>query len=758
MERSVRPDYLVSLGHSMYIQTLRIKNFRRLADVRIDLSDQTTLLVGANNSGKTSAIELLCAFLDRRPGCGRLSVFDFNVTSLTSLESTDDQDANVLSVLPRITLDLWFKVVESDLHRVIKLLPSLDWNDTPLGVRLEFSPKDANQLLVNYREAKAEAAKYQPSSNEDKTYHPWPTSLLDFLKKRLSQEYAVHYYVLDYQYFDEDFKQNDGYEPRDLRDGDSTGAAILGTLIRVDCMSAQRHLSDDLSGQAENLSKRLNGYYKKNLDPFEGDFQAVAALAKSENSLNAYFDTVFGPVLQRLNGLGYPGFADPHLVIKSAFDPETVLTTNAQVHYSLCDPGAPRTDRAPDLPEKYNGLGFKNLIYMVVELLDFHEHWSKTTNERPPLHLVLIEEPEAHLHAQLQQVFIRKVRDILPQEEGGFSTQMVISTHSPHIIYEQDFEPIRYFQRIAHRHCSKVLNLSNFHPCEVGTRRFLLQYMKLTHCDLFFADAAILVEGNVERLLLPFMIERVGEKLKSSYLTILEVGGAFAHVFKELLHFLNLTTLVITDLDSVAVQGLSPTDDEDEDDCEDIEFDEPEELDTPPATRTGRAKSCQCDEPNAVTANQSLRKWLPKLSKISDLLAAGEAMKCSAITADEPAKIRVAYQTSQEVRWKGRAAKLAGRTLEEAFAFENLEWCQDVNQKALGLSVKKCQELSLEDITKKIHKRVRSRAFKKTEFALALMMADSNWKVPSYIEEGLCWLLGEVSVRSVDKTELEVAP
>ncbi len=60
-----------------------------------------------------------------------------------------------------------------------------------------------------------------------------------------------------------------------------------------------------------------------------------------------------------------------------------------------------------------------------------------------------------------------------------------------------------------------------------------------------------MVEGNVERLLLPLMINKSAPKLNSTYLSILEVGGAFAHLFKDLIEFLGLTTLIITDLDSV---------------------------------------------------------------------------------------------------------------------------------------------------------------------------------------------------------------
>ena len=50
--------------------------------------------------------------------------------------------------------------------------------------------------------------------------------------------------------------------------------------------------------------------------------------------------------------------------------------------------------KALRLPDAYNGLGFKNLIYMVVEILDLHARWVADKEQRAPLHLVFIEEPE----------------------------------------------------------------------------------------------------------------------------------------------------------------------------------------------------------------------------------------------------------------------------------------------------------------------------------------------------------------------------
>src|SRR5699024_6607789 len=98
------------------------------------------------------------------------------------------------------------------------------------------------------------------------------------------------------------------------------------------------------------------------------------------------------------------------------------------IHYALSVDSAGDSPQST-LPDQYNGLGFKNLIYMVIEVLDFHQAWAESATDRPPIHLVVIEEPEVHLHAQLQQVFIRKILEILPDPEPDFQTQLVATTH-----------------------------------------------------------------------------------------------------------------------------------------------------------------------------------------------------------------------------------------------------------------------------------------------------------------------------------------
>ncbi|UDB89698.1 ATP-dependent nuclease [Xanthomonas citri pv. mangiferaeindicae] len=539
------------------------------------------------------------------------------------------------------------------------------------------------------------------------------------------------------------------------------GAAILKSLVKVDFLRAQRHLDDPDTGssdRAESLSRRLSRFYHRNLEKRGDDHAALKALDTSEKELNFHLEEVFGDTLKRLAKLGYPGVNNPEIVIRAALDPTTVLGQDAKVHYMV--PGA----ASAQLPDSYNGLGFKNLVYMVVELLDLHEQWKAEEDKRAPLHLLFIEEPEAHLHAQIQQVFIRNILRLLEDANDHatfFHTQLVITTHSPHILYERGFSSIRYFRRVSDQldHQTDVRNLSLFKTSEADApaRQFLQRYLKLTHCDLFFSDAVILVEGNVERLLLPAMIESAAKRLRSSALTILEVGGAFAHRFQELINFVGLTTLVVTDLDSVKVKsddekaaaqtaGVGDTVDDD-DDLKPFEL-EDDDVTQPSGKKKSkqRGSTCQAHVEGAVTANQTLISWIPKKRSVAELWEVTAEQKTLSLAEGSSAAVRVAYQTKVSVTVGSATAQLCGRTLEEAFGLENADWCQAEANRAVGLKLK-CAPNSPEELAEKLHDRVVGKNFDKTRFALEVLASGplNGWKVPTYIAEGLAWLEAKVA-------------
>lgn len=697
----------------MHIKAFRVQNFRRLKDARVDLDGDRTIFVGANNSGKTSATHVFQLFLGHHRR-GAFQIYDFTADCWAEFEAFEPASGNAEADLPRITLDLWLDVEFDDLHRVLDLLPGLDWAGEPLGVRMEYAPRDGGPLVANYEEARASAQSDGDGDGDRDGYVPWPRSMLDYLTRRLDDEYGIRYSVIDANRCNDDLVPKGDYEPHALAAG--TGAKALQSVLRVDFMHAQRHLSDaDSGGRGEDLSRRLNRYYERNLDKPSVDVAALTAIADAEGRLDKHLAEVFESVLDHLGTVGYPGIGNPGLEVRSSLDRRGLLASGASVHYRL--PGA--GDAAPTLPDRYNGLGFKNLIYMVIEVLDSHQAWVDTDEARPPIHLVVVEEPEAHLHAPPQQVFVKKIRDALGPTEAGFETQLVVTTHSPHITYDSDFTPIRYFCRTTTEdglHLSEVKDLSRFLPTGgAASLAFLRQYIKLTHCDLFFADAAILVEGNVERLLLPSIIERCVDALTSNHLAILEVGGAFAHRFAELVTFLSVPTLVITDLDSVIA---------------------------PP--NGGQAAACMVDVQGAATSNQTLRTWIPQVDGIADLLSTAPEAKAPACADGSPGLVRVAYQTPQPVSWGEETGLRTGRTLEEAFALENLEWTQIGGGSQVGLAIDDAASLSLEQLHQAIYEKVKT--FDKTSFALSVMASgDHQWTAPHYIVEGLRWLEGTLA-------------
>lgn len=753
----------------MHLRKLAVRNFRRLQDVVIDLSSDISIFVGANNSGKTSVGHALQLFT----GHGRFNIHDFNAELWSDIVAFGAGDDGAR--LPAMEVDIWLEIGAADVHRAIDLLPSLAWDSTLVGMRVAFAPIDPDATRARFNEARERAlAAVQKDEHDVPVFDPAPRHLRDYLRDNLNNEYELRYFVLDPARFDTNMVAEAGYSPASLAGRDRSGREILNSILRIDFLDAQRHLSDSSGGgRAEDLSRVLSRFYGRNLEQKGDDLEALRALSESEVALNQHLERVFEPTLKSLAKLGYPGLANPRMIIRSALDPAQIMSSRdaALVHYVLGpDDGAPDP---PTLPDRYNGLGFKNLIFMVVELLDLHAQWLAIEDNRPPVHLIFIEEPEAHLHAQLQQAFIRKVMDILAlkgADRSAYTSQVVVTTHSTHILYERGFRPIRYFRRSRAdvTATSDVLNLSVFYDStDPNIRTFLERYLKLAHCDLFFADAAVLVEGNVERLLLPQMIETAAPRLQSTYLTILEIGGAFGYRFKSLIEFLGLTTLIITDLDSVfgpAAQadgegGAEVKADGPADEGENAAQEEPnlaweeedEDEETAPAAAEKPGKACIAGHQGAATSNQTLLQWLPKCGTVEALWAVTADDKTQTRANDSDALVRVAYQCRTDVTWRDDTAALAGRTLEEAFALENLEWCQHKDRRPLQLRIAKNDEKTLTELVRRIHTRVQAKSFSKTDFALALLAEDpTTWVVPEYIADGLRWLEAAIAPPETD--------
>lgn len=683
----------------MKLTSVVINNFRRLEQVTIGFEEDETVFVGPNNSGKTSATAAFRCFLGGRD----FRVHDFSVSKVSAIDAFGE--GGEAEGLPTIELSLWFSIDPNHISfgRAFTLLPELSDELDKVGVRLKYQPRDPAKMLSDYWAA-------YPVSDDGKRTR----TLSRFLgtDANLKQYYEIVYYSLD----------DRGEETAETQLDSKDGKSLLKDLLRVDFVDAQRSVDDDEASRSNRLSTAFAAFYKKNLEQAEAEQSAYQVIDENNQKLTEHYETHFSTLMQVIKGLGVPSINDRDLKIVSSLSPLVALQGSTDLVY--IDAG-----RQHELPESYNGLGFKNLIYMAIQISHFHLQWMRTEQNRPLCQLIFIEEPEVHLHAQVQQTFIANMWEIISQAakaagQKDLVPQFVMSTHSSHILDTVDFAKVRYFERcelegedrqtVATLNASRVHSLRSFQPEPVEVegrqvapgeaKRFLLRYLKLTHCDLFFADAAILVEGTVEKLLLPKMVEKSASSLGTKYLSILEVGGAYAHRFEGLLSFLNIPHLVITDLDSVDPDGKHPA-------------------------RRG-------DYPGALTSNASLKKFFD-VNTVQQLLALTPEQQV-----DEGKDRFVAFQIGITVEEDGNSLLMIPRTIEEAFAYDNFNILRG-GELSLGMDVPD----DLEGAYQAVFERVQSSSFKKTDFALDVLASETEWVTPGYIADGLHWLeqrLGKV--------------
>jgi len=670
----------------MHIQKVTVRNFRLLADVELVLEDQTTLVVGRNNSGKTSLSEAIRRFLvDQNP---KFQIEDFSNASYDGFcdalmaKNAGREDDEVRALIPSIELRLLFRYdpEQPELGPLSDFVIDLDpdCNEALVVARYELRDGAIEPLLAD-----------QPA---DKLTDEDRLAFFQLLRERVPTLFVANIWAED---------------PNDATNRKPMTVSALRSLLKTGFVNAQRGLDDDTSRDTDVLAKILEGLFTAAKSPTADQAdQAIAqalqeAVRDIQQTIEGGFKDELRKLMPTLRTFGYPGLDGSELETETTLDVERLLSRHTKVRYA--------GHRGILLPESYTGLGIRNLIFILLRIVSFYRTF-RSEPKAPGIHLVFIEEPEAHLHPQMQEVFIRQVSKIAQQlsdQEGAtlpWPVQFIVSTHSSHVANAAGFEAIRYFLPTAAGGVrqTEIKDLrEGLRETPEDHRRFLHQYLTLTRCDLFFADKAILIEGTSERLLLPVIIEKLEEaepdapKLSSQYLTTMEVGGAYAHIFFDLLDFLELRTLIITDLDSVAAPG---------------------------------GAACPVHEGKA-TSNSCLNSWFGD----------GNCSPKALLAKDDAAKVkelrRIAFQRPEA------DGDPCGRTFEDAFMLAN---------PAMFDIVGATPEEKAQSAWDKLDK------IKKSQFALKYAIDETGWTAPGYILDGLRWLVAG-GVPDADVTIVQAA-
>ena len=440
----------------MWLRELQIRNFRKIEELTVSFPRGLTVLVGENNSGKTTIIDAL-----------RLMLFagrDFD-----SLRLSEDDFRAKTDYAP-IEISCTFTGLEDeDEARFLECLVDIGDGkfEMQVNARVEFN-ETTNRCNVKWWGGETEGGSL--SSNH---YDQLSTIYLRPLRD----------------------------PERGLRPGLHSQVSRL-----IECLTKEDERTD-----FETIAKDANAKIRD-----------LTAVKDARRDINKQMLAIAGTELTQKTELI---FTDPTFRrIIAGLQPEIA-----------------------GLPFALNGLGYNNLIFTAATLGTLQQ------SAQFSFRSILVEEPEAHLHPQLQMLLLRHLAYVAANVEAN-EVQVIASSHSPILASQAPIDSVVSVHEVD----SKVSAVS---VCSITIedkiKKKLERYLDATRGELFFARRILMVEGISEALLLPVLAKMCGGNLKESAVTVLNADGINFNAFIPLFgaERLGVPVVILTDGDAKEVGG-----------------------------------------------------------------------------------------------------------------------------------------------------------------------------------------------------------
>lgn len=709
----------------MKVFKIEIENYRLLKSFSMDLEKELSLVIGKNNTGKTSILSILDKFLGQSEK-NRFSFNDFNIEFKKELKTLiENEDAVLEEKYKRlgIRLRLFIEYTETDnLSNVSRVMMDLDPDNNVIVLGFEYA-LDFN----GYSRIRKEHKEFEAKENAKKQAKPdyEIRNIYDFFQLQQAEHFKINKKSLAY-----DLATKLANEDTCI-DLDNEKISI-SDIINFKSISAKRDVANKevnktLSGQTSRIYKRTETSDEQN--KAVEDFKEK--LSETDTHLSGIYKTLFDDIVKKVRDFGGVKINESEIEIISTLQHRELLEGNTTVVY--------KHDADNHLPEHYNGLGYMNLISMIFEIEILVNEFKQKKDKKPAdINLLFIEEPEAHTHPQMQYVFIKNIKKLLGEgikrEDGeNRDLQYIISTHSACIVADSDFDDIKYLKKENdNRVIAKNLkDLKDEYDAETTQYQFLKQYLTISRAEIFFTDKAILIEGDTERILVPTFMRKVDIEEKKKYealgeqdghlpllsqnISVIEVG-AYSQIFEKFIDFLGIKSLIITDLDAVDGEGEK---------CE-------------VAAGVGYSNKAiefffrkqKFDENNEPILEEYI---VPTLNDLKGYNLPNKLFNKvdGAWKNQADGKLSVVYQT-EENGYNARSFEDAFIHLNKGYINDNKDSFQGIKNKTQFENGLGAYELAEQCIKKKTH------------FALDILYHSneelSNWKIPAYIKEGLLWL------------------
>lgn len=532
----------------MYLKKFKLINFRKFAeneneieftdsqgikkadDGSINIASTTTLLVGKNNSGKTTVFEALDKLVNGNSDSNSRPKFNFDDFNYEYIKKLVDEYGNdKYDVLPSIEFVLTIGLDKGKEDLIVNLGYFI-----PIGY-----DADEIKLFAKYEVVESEILKEQIKNEiNSETYTEENKTECFYKLSKILNENISNYKI---KYYD--------------KNGNEIKKFKLSNLIDFFKIQANKVTADDCLSAAFNSIITARNKSDKSYDKALTE----SHIKEINDDLEEKFNTAHTNEINKT----LTSITDNDITVKLRADLtfEKIIKNIVKYEYK---------ENNNFVPENQFGLGYTNLMVIISKLVEYMEKYPESSFNSK-INLIGIEEPETYMHPQLQELFISHINEaieiLLQQHEKNINSQIILSTHSSHIVNSKihsggTFNSINYISANGTNARAVSLNDNKISPggeTEKDDFKFIKKHIIFKASDLFFADAAILVEGTAENILLPYFISN-DKTLNKKFITILPINGAHALVYNNLIKLLQIPIAIITDLDVVR------TDSEKEDD------------------------------------------------------------------------------------------------------------------------------------------------------------------------------------------------
>lgn len=520
----------------MYLKKIKITNFRKFGaknnlvefvdaenyrkqkeNTLINIAPTTTLIVGKNNSGKTTVTKAL----EKLVLDNKFEANDFNFGFLaTKLQEYQDDFANRFSSVspPSIDFKLTIGIEDNSTDLVTNVVPFMTLSDI-----------DNSELDI--------VIKYELIEQES-----FNTSVFNLIEEKIDDD------VIRFKRFVEIINNSNDFKLKYYNSVDDEVSFKIKDLIEIKAIKANNVENEKCLSKA--FSKIVEYRYRSS-----HGINDKKELENEISKINAHLSlNIAGKHTKSIN--------DSLSAIESSDKLEMFLSSDLSFRKLMVDLiKYEYVEYGKNIPETQFGLGYTNLMMIIAELIEYMEKYPEQSFNSK-VNLISIEEPETFMHPQMQELFIKNINEaissLLKNNNKNVNSQLIITTHSSHILNSKihtgnSFNNINYITTIRNYSHVVVLNDSKITPHLGDSRdednlKFLKKHIKYKVSELFFSDAVILVEGITEETLLRYYLDKE-TKLNKYYISIFNIDGAHGLVYHELIKLLKVPALIITDLD-----------------------------------------------------------------------------------------------------------------------------------------------------------------------------------------------------------------